>query len=443
MTAQPLGSYALRIVLYSLALYVVYYALLRNRAPHRMSRMYLWMVMLLPLVLSLIHWQSVSGIMRPPEAILLPEVIVSGTMRSVLGGSFDLVIWLYGCPAGLLLVLFCYRYLRLMMLLRRGNWFIENGIRIYTNTGIGPGSVGRSIFFPGTETDIVILRHELAHIRAGHRYDLLLAQLLRCVCWFNPVLWIAGWELKMIHEFEADEIAVGDNPQAYARQLLNAVFGTTHFTVAHHFFHPSIKRRIMMLQTSRGSRSRTISMTAAALLTVAFSGTALWAQTVTKEPRAKDSAAIMKQMNEPSIFPTQASVVVNKTSTGIIYKVVDQMPEFNDGDVNEFLTKTIHYPDSARAQGKAGRVVIQFVVRETGKVSDIQAVRSSGNAEIDAEGLRAVNAMPDWIPGKQNGKPVAVYFTLPITFQLDNDVAKPAAKPVNQAIPAYSPAPVK
>ena len=100
-----------------------------------------------------------------------------------------------------------------------------------------------------------------------------------------------------------------------------------------------------------------------------------------------------------------------------IFKYVEQMPVFN-GDVNQWLGRHTQYPDAARENGIAGRVIVQFVVNEDGSVSNAEAVKKASPA-LDAEAIRVVSAMPKWKPGKQNGIPVKVYFTLPVTFQLD------------------------
>ena len=69
-----------------------------------------------------------------------------------------------------------------------------------------------------------------------------------------------------------------------------------------------------------------------------------------------------------------------------------------------------------------GRVIVTFVVKEDGSISDARVVKSV-SPSLDAEGLRVINAMPKWQPGKQNGTPVDVKYTVPITFRLDGNEA--------------------
>ncbi|MBL7717857.1 MAG: energy transducer TonB [Flavipsychrobacter sp.] len=96
---------------------------------------------------------------------------------------------------------------------------------------------------------------------------------------------------------------------------------------------------------------------------------------------------------------------------------VDQMPEFN-GDLRDYLARNIQYPEMARQSGTAGKVVIRFVVNEDGSISQAIAIKKLG-AGCEEEALRVVNNMPRWKPGKQNGKAVKTYYTLPVQFKLN------------------------
>lgn len=95
---------------------------------------------------------------------------------------------------------------------------------------------------------------------------------------------------------------------------------------------------------------------------------------------------------------------------------VEQMPEFN-GNIGDYLNSKLRYPESAVDAGRQGRVVVRFVVNEDGHITNSEVIKSVA-ADLDAEALRVVNAMPKWKPGKQNGRAVKVYFTLPISFTL-------------------------
>lgn len=116
-----------------------------------------------------------------------------------------------------------------------------------------------------------------------------------------------------------------------------------------------------------------------------------------------------------------------------IFQVVEEMPRFpgceSEGDKEaqkkcasdkmiKFIYGNIKYPPIARENGVEGTVVIRFVVDKDGSVTAPEIVRDIG-AQCGAEALRVVNMMPKWIPGKQRGQAVKVYFNLPVKFRLE------------------------
>jgi TonB family protein len=106
----------------------------------------------------------------------------------------------------------------------------------------------------------------------------------------------------------------------------------------------------------------------------------------------------------------------SKRSTEV-FIVVEDMPKFANGHVQEFLAKNIRYPVEAQKNGIQGRVICQFIVETDGSISSVQVVRSV-DPLLDAEACRVLYTMPKWIPGKQRGQIVRVKYTLPISFAL-------------------------
>lgn len=102
-----------------------------------------------------------------------------------------------------------------------------------------------------------------------------------------------------------------------------------------------------------------------------------------------------------------------------IFKSVEQMPTFPGGDqaLMKYLSSHINYPAMAQENGVQGRVVVQFVVTKTGKVGEVKVVRSV-DKDLDREAVRVCKSLPNFVPGRQNGQPVNVWYTLPVTFKL-------------------------
>ena len=101
------------------------------------------------------------------------------------------------------------------------------------------------------------------------------------------------------------------------------------------------------------------------------------------------------------------------------YTVVEQMPQFPGGETALLnnISKNLVYPKIAQENGIQGRVIVRFMVNKDGSISNIQIVRSL-DPTCDKEAIRIIKSLPKFIPAKQNGVNVAVWYTLPITFKL-------------------------
>lgn len=102
-----------------------------------------------------------------------------------------------------------------------------------------------------------------------------------------------------------------------------------------------------------------------------------------------------------------------------VYNVAEHMPQFPGGmnELFKYLSQNMQYPAEAQKQKVQGRVVIQMVIDAEGNVVNPRILRSE-NLLLDQEALRLAQDMPKWIPGKQNGKAIAVKYTIPIVFRL-------------------------
>ena len=128
-------------------------------------------------------------------------------------------------------------------------------------------------------------------------------------------------------------------------------------------------------------------------------------------------------LNVTNTHPTDAVIVEPKpvvdNKPEEIFKSVEQMPQFPGGEaaLMKFLSSHINYPPMAAENNVQGKVIVQFVVDKTGKVGEVKVVRSV-DKELDHEAIRVCQALPKFTPGRQNGRPVSVWYTLPIQFKL-------------------------
>ncbi|WP_081852517.1 M56 family metallopeptidase [Prevotella sp. 10(H)] len=97
----------------------------------------------------------------------------------------------------------------------------------------------------------------------------------------------------------------------------------------------------------------------------------------------------------------------------------EETPSFPKGEaaMQAFIAANMKYPVEAQKEGLQGRVLVKFMVKSTGDITDISIVRGI-DPLLDTEALRVVKSMPKWNPGKKDGKAVDTYFTLPFVFRL-------------------------
>ena len=129
---------------------------------------------------------------------------------------------------------------------------------------------------------------------------------------------------------------------------------------------------------------------------------------------------VISNMAVPSDYPEET------------YKVVEEMPRFigceevtdaserqlcTQKKMLEFIYKNVKYPEAARKQGIEGMVVVRFIISKTGEVKSPEIIRELGGG-CDESVLEVVSQMPNWIPGRQKGKAVNVFFNLPVKFKL-------------------------
>lgn len=104
-----------------------------------------------------------------------------------------------------------------------------------------------------------------------------------------------------------------------------------------------------------------------------------------------------------------------------VFVHVEQMPKFPGGDAElyKFIGNNLQYPAMAIENNVQGKVIVQFVVTKDGSIGNVKVVRSV-DRDLDNEAVRVCKKLPKFIPGKQNGQAVNVWYTLPVTFKLQN-----------------------
>jgi TonB family protein len=136
-----------------------------------------------------------------------------------------------------------------------------------------------------------------------------------------------------------------------------------------------------------------------------------------------DKVMIVKMIADPDyIDPATARPdTPDKVRGGEVFVVVEKMPAYPGGDAAlfKYIYENVKYPPEAKEQGIQGKVILRFMVTSDGAVEDITVIRGV-HPLLDAEAIRVMSIMPLWIPGTQGGKPVNVWYSVPISFTLSS-----------------------
>lgn len=109
---------------------------------------------------------------------------------------------------------------------------------------------------------------------------------------------------------------------------------------------------------------------------------------------------------------------VNANTDKILFRVIEQLPEFPGGatEYMKWLTRNLRYPTSAEELKVDGKVIVRFIVNKNGSISDIKIIKSL-DPDCDKEVLRVMNKMPRWKPGTEKGRPVRTEYVIPVVFK--------------------------
>ena len=254
--------YILKAILVSGILLGYYWISLRNTRFHYYNRFYLVGAVLLSLIIPLLDLQwfkfstpeSVS-VQQAVQFIYQSEGIATAeqglTWHQFLGLSIAII-------SAVLLILFVLGIMKVYLIKSKGKVTVmERFDFIETALDDAPFSFFRNLFWRKglpieDETGQRMLKHELTHIEQLHSYDKLFIGFTTFLFWMNPFFWVIRKELEVVHEFIADEVAAaGDDAALLAEMLLKTHYHSNSLSVGQSFFYSSIKRRIIMLTSSK------------------------------------------------------------------------------------------------------------------------------------------------------------------------------------------------
>jgi len=327
---------------------------------------------------------------------------------------FDITMLIYFTGVAIASLLLIFRFYQLSKFFKQSKVNMYRGLHvIFTTSGTPTFSFLNYVFIDkkllNSEEDIIkIIEHEKIHIRQKHSIDLIVAEILAIIQWFNPIAYILKKSLKENHEFIADNNVIVAYPDilAYTKLLIeNSSIVKTNI-LTHNFSYSLLKRRLFMIKKTKSPLRFSVKLVVALMaLNLVFFAC---------------SGPVQKEDIDASVQNDEQSLPVDKT----IFTVVEEMPEFPGGrdELIKYLSTSVKYPEEAKEKGIQGRVFLNFIVEKDGSIDSVKLLRGIGSG-CDEEAIRVISSMPNWSPGMQRDKAVRVSYNIPIKFTLDNKVA--------------------
>lgn len=412
--------------------YAFFMLLMRKTTFFTFNRFSLMAGSLLCLALPLIHWDfSGTAVSNVIPTLPLPQAVVSaegGTLNAADKGIswLGVVSGIYFLGAFVVLIMNILSVIQTSRMIASGEHIQKDGFKVTivdapvaSFSFLGHIVISREDF---TATP-VILTHEMSHVRKHHSVDVLLFSVVTVLHWFNPLVWLARAELKMLHEYEADESVInqGVNAADYQLLLVKKAVGEHRFRLANGFNHTKLSNRITMMMSEKTNGWIRLSYVACVpLLACMLCFCTSNKQTPEMTERTEDALdAEPQDINEVVAIGFTDSTTAEEDEP-VPLQSAEVKPMFQGGDANNFskwINERLIYPQDAKDAGKQGRVVLQFTVNKVGRMENIRVLRGCYQS-LDEEALRVVKASPEWKPGMMDGKAVSVTYTFPIVFKL-------------------------
>ena len=424
----------------TMVLYFAYKLLFRNSNRFQLNRIILLTISVFAFALPFIrinlegqHFQEMTSFKEEMDVIFYSDAVIEETPVEASALSVtDIISYIYIIGVVFFLMKFVYNIVKIYKI-KAGKKIetIDDVNYIYTNESHIPFSFFNNVFI-GTSTssvtdnevpepvegnaNILIIKHEMSHVKNYHSVDVILMEIMIAFQWFNPFIRMIKNELKSNHEFIADSEAIKDEDEKsnYMMLLLQQCTADDFSTIANNFSFLLTKKRISMITKNQKVKGSVIKV----LLTLPVFALLILLNTQcdnTKPNEEKQQPAVTETWTilEQPVYDTEAATLQDS-----LYRVTEVMPEYPGGpnEMMKYLQENIKYPQSAKDNKIEGRVFVTFVVEKDGSITNATVLRGI-DKECDAEALRVVSSMPNWNPGQHKGEVVRTQFTIPIYYK--------------------------
>ena len=357
-------------------LWLVYHLLFRNSNRLHFNRFFLLTSMLLALAMPLLG--LLSGMEVPQMATLkqnmfngtmlnevivtpdgqpvLPEVSVTTTTPSRFS-VWQVVAGIYLIGVGVMTLLFLFKLGRLLVLIIRSPKRKMDGCTaVLTGREQGSFSFFRYAFFPNENVDPDILRHEMSHIEHHHSWDILFAEVMMILQWFNPFIYLYKKELQSLHEYQADRdvVATGIDKKNYMMLILQQCTAVDFSGMSNNFSLILTKKRIKMItrnEKAKGLWWRLLAtLPVLAILLIANTKVAAQEKKAAEKPLTVEMGAF--EIYDDDGFPIQLkdTVIYNEDGSFVKCETSDcDVLDPNTGEPLKKMTITTHKADGTPA----------------------------------------------------------------------------------------------
>ncbi len=412
--------FVIKVALFQISFYLVYLFLLSRDTRYSRNRSFILTALVLSFVLPVITIHTSRPLDIQYLGKMLNEVFISANADEAGSSAFwsgrldtiQVISAVYITGAAILILKLTFNLLNLLFLIASHRQDGSRLIRFHRFNTSGFSAMG--YIFLNSKLNIkevdAIIKHEQNHLRKYHFIDIIFIEIVKSFQWFNPAIYMLDRSLRAIHEYQADQecLCSGITIASYQNLLLNQVFRTKAINLTNSFSNPSMIRKRMVMMTRRPTPSLAnlkllLAIPAAGLISLAISA-------YTEIPDYSDNKNI-----PVTVIPEQNTEIPLSEP----YTVAEEMPVFPGGDAAllKYLAENTVYPEKAKENGVQGRVIVRFCITENGTVSRV-SVLNSVDPELDAEAIRVVKTLHAFIPAKNGGKAVPVWYMVPLTFTL-------------------------
>ena len=252
-----------------------------------------------------------------------------------------------------------------------------------------------------------ILNHELVHIHQKHSWDVLFFEVLGVIFWFNPIIKLYKRAGSTNHEFIADAVVSQNSySQNYPSLIVRQLFNYVDLSIGSYFNQSQTLLRIKMLkQTAKKTPILkfilSVPLAVVLMLTMSFQSTL--------------------EFKKIPVLNNTLSKTIGNIGKEEIFTIVEEQPMPIGGYTvfYKYIGKNLQYPTEAKENSIEGKVFAKFMVGKNGKLSNVTILKGIGHG-CDKEAIKVLENSPKWIAGKQRGKAVKVWMTLPIVFKLNS-----------------------